>query len=116
MASGLDLAHFEKLLRDLHEQTLGVADLVESSAKPVILDQNSVGRLSRVDAMQGQAMAQASAQRQRVLLKKIAAALARVEQGDYGRCLVCDTWIAAGRLAIDLTAEHCIACAQARET
>lgn len=66
---------------------------------------NRVGRLSRMDAMQGPAMAQASADRQRQRLQKITAALARVESGAYGRCLECDGFIADKRLDVDLTAE-----------
>ena len=68
-----------------------------------------------MDAMQGQAMAQASVDRQRQLLQKVEAALARVENGDYGRCLECDGFIAGKRLEVDLTAEYCIECAQALE-
>jgi DnaK suppressor protein len=113
--STIDLEDFEQRLLTLQEQTLGVADLVADSAKPVALDQSSVGRLSRMDAMQGQAMAQASVHLQQIQLSRIEAALQRVEDGDYGRCLECDNWIATGRLLVDLTAEYCIACARDKE-
>ena len=112
----MDLVKYKAKLHELRKQTLGVADLVESSAKPVTLDQNSVGRLSRMDAMQGQAMAQASAARQQQLLTGIELALKRVDSGDYGHCLECDEMIAIARLELDLTTEYCIECAHAMET
>jgi DnaK suppressor protein len=115
VAAAIDLKDFEHRLLALQEQTLGVAELVADSAKPVALDQNSVGRLSRMDAMQGQAMAQASANLQRQRLSQIEAALQRVDDGDYGRCLECDDYIAQERLIVDLTADYCIACARNRE-
>lgn len=95
---------------------MGVADLVGTAAQTVELDQNRVGRLSRMDAMQGQAMAQASAERQSQQLMLISAALARIDDGEYGRCLDCDEWIAVGRLQIDPVVECCIQCAQQRES
>ena len=79
--------------------------------KPVELDQQSVGRLSRMDALQGQAMAQAS-ERQRVAeLARIDAAVQRIDAGTYGDCLSCGEEIAPGRLEADPAASLCIACA-----
>jgi DnaK suppressor protein len=77
----------------------------------VSLDQQSVGRLSRMDAMQGQAMALAS-ERQRVAeLARIDAAVQRIDTGAYGDCLSCGEEIAEGRLKADPAASLCIACA-----
>jgi len=109
------LSIFQHKLLALKSETLGAAELTHDAAKPVELDQNRVGRLSRMDAIQGQAMAQASADRQHQLLQKIEAALARLERGAYGRCFECDGFIADKRLEVDLTAEYCIECAQALE-
>ena len=111
-----DLDYFEERLLALQEQIMGIADLVGDAAQTVELDQNRVGRLSRMDAMQGQAMARASAERQAVQLKLVSAALERIDAGEYGRCLECDEDIANGRLEVDPTAEYCISCAQSRES
>lgn len=80
---------------------------------PVSLDQQSVGRLSRVDAMQGQAMAQASERRRQQRVAQIKAALARMDEGEYGFCLGCGEPISDGRLKADPTAARCVACATA---
>ena len=81
----------------------------------VELDQTSVGRLSRMDAMQGQAMSKESGRRREVSLQKIAAALRRMESGDYGYCLTCEEDIALQRLEFDPTATLCIDCARKSE-
>lgn len=112
----LDLHHFEERLLDMQEEVMGVAGLIGVSAQPIELDQNRVGRLSRMDAMQGQAMAQASVKRQQQQLTLIAEALARIDAKEYGRCIECDEFIAAERLNIEPTASHCISCAQNLET
>lgn len=109
----IDLAAFEQKLLAFKKEVLTTAELASDAAKPVELDQNRVGRLSRMDAMQAQAMAKASAERQGLLLKGIDNALLRIKSGDYGRCLECDQAIASARLEIDLTAEYCIECATA---
>lgn len=77
----------------------------------VELDQSRVGRLSRMDALQGQAMAGASAARRKREQHRIRAALERLDADDYGYCLECDTPIPEGRLKIDPAAERCVNCA-----
>ena len=79
--------------------------------RPVELDQQSVGRLSRMDALQVQAMAQAVDARRQGRLQRIAAALGRIEDGEYGYCADCGEEIPAKRLAIEPTVERCVACA-----
>jgi len=87
----------------------------EESAAVVELDQSKVGRLSRMDAMQAQAMAQASAQRREAMLRNIEAALTRIDDGDYGLCRDCDEPIHPKRLEFDPTALRCIECESKRE-
>ncbi|MCA1748707.1 MAG: TraR/DksA C4-type zinc finger protein, partial [Sphingomonadales bacterium] len=79
--------------------------------KPAELDQQSVGRLSRMDAMQQREMAEAEARRRRSDIARIGAALARIEEGEYGWCLSCGEEIARKRLDIDPAASQCVGCA-----
>lgn len=102
-------------LAALRESLLGVADTTDASAATVELDQAKVGRLSRMDALQGQAMAQASVARREQTLRRIDAALRRIDDGEYGYCADCGDAIAAPRLDADPTATLCIGCASARE-
>jgi DnaK suppressor protein len=105
------LRHFEHCLLNEQAEMLGVAGLVEDSAETVNLDQTAIGRLSRMDAMQQQAMAVASQQRQSERLLMIKSALERIDDGEYGECLECLISIPIGRLEIDPSAEYCINCA-----
>ncbi len=80
--------------------------------RPVALDQQSVGRLSRMDALQDQAMAQGQSRRREAREEVIRAALARIEASGYGLCAECGEPIAAARLDLDPAVPTCIACAR----
>jgi len=111
MNDEIETSYFLGQLTQLKKECLRIIDQANNSAKTVELDQNRVGRLSRIDAMQGQAMAQANLDRQKSLLVKINSAVGRIEQGEYGRCIDCDELIARKRLEIDPAVTHCIECA-----
>ena len=83
-----------------------------SDREPVTLDQQSVGRLSRMDAMQQQAMAQATERQRLIDLQKIHAALKRVDEGEFGYCENCGEEIAEERLKIDPAVAMCVKCAR----
>jgi len=95
----------------LRTELESTAETSDESAAVVELDQSKVGRLSRMDAMQAQAMAKASANRREMMLANITAALKRIDDGDYGLCNQCDEPINPKRLEFDPTAIHCIECA-----
>lgn len=114
--SHLDIDALRALLVEKREALLDVAESSEDAAQPVELDQSRVGRLSRMDALQAQAMAKESDRRRQLELQRIAAALERVESGDYGYCLACDESISAERLRADPAATLCITCATNSES
>jgi len=101
-----------------HRLTALRADLEALSAlsagarDPVALDQQSVGRLSRMDAMQQQAMNQATDAKRKRDLVRIEAAERRLRDREYGFCEECGEPIPDGRLAIDPMAERCVGCAR----
>ena len=78
---------------------------------PVELDQTSVGRLSRMDAMQVQAMAVATERRRAEEAARVEVAILRIDEEEYGYCISCGEEIAAKRLAVDPTIPTCISCA-----
>lgn len=85
---------------------------ISSEARQVVeLDQQSVGRLSRMDAMQQQAMAEAQERTRKRDLHRIELAERRLKDDEYGYCTECGEEIADGRLAIDPMAERCVRCA-----
>lgn len=109
---GIDVAamraRLQEALRALDALSQGSAD----SRGPVAPDQQSVGRLSRMDALQFQAMAQATERRRQAERQRIAAALARIEAGEYGWCVACGDPIPPRRLELDPAAPACVRCAE----
>lgn len=79
--------------------------------EPVTLQQDSVGRLSRMDAMQQQAMAQAEERRRAAERNRIKGALARLDEDEWGWCATCGEEIAEGRLRNDPSLATCVTCA-----
>ena len=87
----------------------------DDASAVVELDQTKVGRLSRMDAMQAQAMAKASAGRRKQMLRDIEAALKRIDDDEFGDCQACDEPINPKRLEFDPTVRLCIDCASKAE-
>ena len=79
--------------------------------QPVVLDQQSVGRLSRQDSLQVQAMAKAAEARRAQEIRRIDAALERLENSEYGWCVECGEAIEARRLEIDPATPRFAGCA-----
>ncbi len=109
----MDKTSRDRLL-ELREELEALADASAESAAVVELDQSKVGRLSRMDAMQAQAMAKASGRRREAMLRNIEAALKRLDAGDYGFCRDCEEPINPKRLEFDPTALRCIDCESKR--
>ena len=106
-----DLDHLATMIRSEMDQLKYLSETAKDSRAPVALGQQSVGRLSRMDAMQQQSMELATEERRQQRLAALAAALRRVDSAGYGYCLECDDKIAAGRLAVDPAVTLCIDCA-----
>lgn len=111
----IDVEAVRARLQHMREELGRLAESHQADSDTVELDQTKVGRLSRIDALQGQAMAQEVARRREVELKRIDAALKRIDDGDYGYCITCGEEIAVKRLELDPTAPTCINCARTSE-
>lgn len=112
MLSGMDLEAARDRLTAARAELEALREQSAEARAPVTLDQQSVGRLSRMDALQGQAMAQAAEQRRATETARIDAALIRIDDGSYGECLRCGKEIAEKRLEIDPAATLCVDCAR----
>ncbi len=109
--SHVDLQAIRRALEDERTELMHVSESTAEEQRPVELDQQSVGRLSRMDALQVQAMAQALEARRQGRLLRIEAALQRLDAGDYGVCEECGDEIPPKRLDIDPAIERCVDCA-----
>jgi len=109
------LEHFRQQLLSQRDALKASQQQAQHSTEPVELDQSSVGRVSRVDAMQSQSMAIETTRLRQQHLRQITTALALIESGDYGYCERCDNEIDPRRLAIDAAVTRCVSCASLQE-
>jgi DnaK suppressor protein len=110
MITAAQLEGFRKRINDeLAEVGHALVD-VEAGRGVVKLDQSSVGRLSRMDAMQQQAMA--SGVKDRLLRQKwrLKAALNRIDTNQFGVCCQCGEEIPLERLEADFATPFCAYC------
>ena len=104
------LPRLERELRELSQER----ERTSRDRDPVELDQQSVGRLSRIDAMQAQQMAIAAERRRQVQAERIQRALRQMATGEYGFCAACGEAIPVARLEADPAAHLCVKCASER--
>lgn len=107
----IDAATARQRLLALKAELLDLSQSAHEDRKPVELDQQSVGRLSRQDSLQVQAMAKAAEARRVREIRRIDAALQRVEDDEYGWCAECGEAIEDKRLELDPAAPRCATCA-----
>jgi DnaK suppressor protein len=107
-----ELEQFRERLTAMQDEIRAISESAAQDLKPVMLDQTSVGRVSRVDAMQLQQMSHEAARRRQQLLVKIEGALRRIESGRFGLCFLCRMEIGLRRLSADPTITRCRDCVE----
>tara|TARA_Y100001933_G_scaffold114809_1_gene114866 strand:+ start:152 stop:484 length:333 start_codon:yes stop_codon:yes gene_type:complete len=107
----IDADRFRTLLMSRRLELQDLIDGAAESAAPVELDQQVQGRLSRMDALQGQAMAQATNERRRIEIAQIDAALGRMDEDEFGYCVECGDEMAPKRLELNPAIARCLECA-----
>lgn len=110
-----DLQKLKSQLMKQKMELLQADETGQQAEETVELDQSRMGRLSRLDAMQSQAMSKETGRRRRLHVIEIDAALKRMDDGEYGLCSACGELINPGRLAANPAIRLCIACARALE-
>ena len=95
-------AELERLERSMRVTDVGL--------RPVELDPTAVGRLSRMDELQNQAMTQNLREREDLKLGGLEQALGRIEAGTYGRCTECGAEIPLARLEVFPETATCVEC------
>ncbi len=115
---GLSSEQIAELQRDLQtlqrELEQSLADTA-SAARPVELDQPTMGRLSRMDAIQQQKMLEANRMAMKSRMQLVGAALGRLNEDDYGDCMSCGESIAYSRLKARPESVFCVGCQTLRE-
>lgn len=111
----MDNHQFKRVISQKLDDLRTLQSNAQHGCETVTLDQTRVGRLSRMDAMQSQAMNQEAQRRRTAEIQRLETALARIGAADYGLCEGCDEPISQGRLLLDPAARYCIECAAKRE-
>ena len=104
----LDELHAE--LNELGDALRRTLRSTNEAAGTVHLDQSAVGRVSRIDAIQQQAMAQEQLRRNELRLKQVAVALQAFEDDEYGWCKKCGEPIGYGRMKARPETVVCVPC------
>jgi len=107
---------FQVRLKEIRDELRTQYENEKSAADTVQLDQTKVGRLSRMDAIQQQSMAQSTMRNIETRLKRIHAALLKIEEGEFGYCDECGEEIAMERLDVQPEASCCFACQSKQES
>lgn len=110
-----DTQQYRDQLLSLKSELQGTAASSREAAGIVELDQTRVGRISRIDAMQRQQMAQEADRRRQRQILLIDAALRRIEAGTFGICSSCEEKIDPRRLRADPTVTMCVPCASQKK-
>ena len=106
----MDAVYFRARIEGEQQELRMLSDAGRKARAPVELDQQSVGRLSRMDAIQQQAMDLAREERRRARLAMLAAALHRLDKDEFGYCLACGEDISRQQLEIDPAVTLCVDC------
>lgn len=104
------LKHFRELIQARISSLLDEIAVGHAATATVQLDQQMVGRLSRMDAIQQQAMAKAANQRREGEVQRLKAALLRIDEDEFGYCEDCGEDIEHKRLEISPTTTRCMPC------
>ncbi len=102
---------FKQALEQRRRELEEVSKTATEAAATVELDQQKVGRLSRMDALQAQAMSIETNRRRQLEMQRIQTALQRLDNAEYGICVSCDEGISLQRLQINPATPVCIDCA-----
>lgn len=105
----------QALEREMSDEVERLESRMASSrdtVRPVELDPGSVGRLSRMDELQNQAMARNLRDREHRRLEELQRALERIPVGTYGTCGSCGGEIPYPRLEAFPETSTCVRCSR----
>jgi len=101
-----------KILQTITEMEEKVRAL-EGMTQP-ISPENSIGRESRMDAINNKGVADAAMRSAKKRLAKLQHALTKIEEPDFGSCSVCGNTIQQKRLMFMPGSTRCVRCADRR--
>lgn len=100
----------QKITDEIAKTEQAVAEY-EELTKPVSPD-DSIGRVTRMDAIQNKSIAEAAFREARDKLNKLKYALSHVGDPEFGKCARCGQQIPIGRIMIRPESPYCVHCAR----
>ena len=100
---------YRKTLQNSLEEIEDYLTKTEESAEAVSPDK-SLGRLSRMEAMQDQQLILEARRRKKMQKVAVLSALQRIENGQFGICIFCGKPIVPERLEVAPESSTCISC------
>ena len=99
-----------KLLTEINSTQKKIAEYSEL-CKP-IAPENSIGRISRMDAINNKSVVQAALREAKNKIQQLKVMQSKITDEDFGTCIKCKQLIPLGRLMIRPHSKFCVNCAQ----
>ena len=106
----------EILKNKIHEEIAKIEKAIVpllDATKP-ISPENSIGRVSRMDAINNKGVAEAALRSAKTKLSKLQIALTKIDNVDFGNCSMCKRPIQSARLMYMPESTKCVRCADRR--
>ena len=102
----------EKIHEEIGKIEQAIVPLLDAT-KP-ISPENSIGRVSRMDAINNKSVAEAALRSAKTKLSKLQIALTKIDNKDFGNCSNCKNPIRPARLMYMPESTRCVRCADRR--
>jgi len=102
----------EKIKEEIIRIEASIVQLMDAT-KP-ISPENSIGRVSRMDAINNKSVAEAALRSAKIKLSKLQIASLKVDNQDFGNCSNCKNPIRPARLMYMPESTRCVRCADKR--
>ena len=100
----------ELIIKNELRITFNAIKTIETKTKIVDLDQQLIGRLSRMDSIIDKEMSVAKLERQKLRLNQLEEALKNLENEDFGVCIDCGADIEFQRIKSNPVVKKCFDC------
>ncbi|WP_462250504.1 TraR/DksA C4-type zinc finger protein [Ekhidna sp.] len=107
----MDTKEIKKKIEEEVYKTERLISEYKEQSKPVTLD-NSIGRISRMDAINNKSITESALRQSEVKLSKLKQALDNVDKPDFGKCIKCKQQISLGRILLMPQSNKCVNCAK----
>ena len=102
----------EKINEEIVKIEAAIVPLLDATQP--ISPENSLGRVSRMDAINNKGVAEAALRSAKTKLSKLQIALTKIDNPDFGNCSMCKNPIRPARLMYMPESTKCVRCADRR--